>query len=160
MVVHWPVPFLMGGLYLIDSPGVGESELMTQRVTAYMKEAVTFIYIINTTAAGGMTEGRLEKLLAINTQQTNMSSLRTFNPRAALFIFNKWDKIREDTKMMIKDVVLEKLRNRWPTLDEEDQVHYLSVTEAKKYIEHNIGIPTESDRVSTFSQDVLFIFEC
>jgi predicted GTPase len=145
VVVHWPIPFLTAGLYLVDSPGIGESDFMNERVIAYMREAIAFIYIINTTAAGGVTAGRLDKLLTINTQQTDLASLKTFNPRAALFVFNKWDKIKDDVKTTIKDVVLEKLRSKWPKakFDEEDQVHYLSVTVAKNCLELKIVLPPE-----------------
>jgi hypothetical protein len=40
-------------VFLVDSPGVGESDPMTAKVLSYLPKAVAFIYIINSGVNGG-----------------------------------------------------------------------------------------------------------
>lgn len=44
---------------IVDTPGVGESEDMTNILMDYLSEAVAFIYVINTTNAGGIQDDRV-----------------------------------------------------------------------------------------------------
>ena len=41
-------------MVIIDSPGIGESEIMDEVVTHYLPEAFAFIYVINSANAGGI----------------------------------------------------------------------------------------------------------
>ena len=59
--------------------------------------------------------------------KTNETDLKMFDPRSALFIFNKCDKLSEQEMIETKDRVLERINLKWPNLDEAKQVHYLSV---------------------------------
>ena len=47
------------GITIVDSPGIGESEQMTRLVTEYMPKAFGFIYVINSSNAGGVQPGRV-----------------------------------------------------------------------------------------------------
>ena len=51
--------FFQAGLFLVDSPGLGENEVMDQRTRSYVREAVAFIYLINCESGGGYSEGRV-----------------------------------------------------------------------------------------------------
>ena len=45
---------LQKGIAIIDSPGVGESDEMDEMVIKYLPEAFAFIYVANSTIAGGV----------------------------------------------------------------------------------------------------------
>ena len=57
--LFWPCEWLKGGVSLVDSPGVGESEEMTNMVKEYIPLATSFIYVINTENAGGIHPDRV-----------------------------------------------------------------------------------------------------
>ena len=44
---------------IIDSPGVGESAIMDEIVKQYLPQAFAFIYVINSTNAGGVQKDRV-----------------------------------------------------------------------------------------------------
>ena len=44
---------------IVDSPGVGESEDLNEPVLNYLPRAFCFIYVINSTNAGGIQEDRV-----------------------------------------------------------------------------------------------------
>ena len=44
---------------IVDSPGVGESEVMDEFVVNYMSNAFCFMYVINTHNAGGVQKDRV-----------------------------------------------------------------------------------------------------
>ena len=56
------------GVVIIDSPGVGESEIMDEIVREYLPEAFTFIYVINCTNAGGVQKDRVSLIRKYNLQ--------------------------------------------------------------------------------------------
>ena len=60
------------GVVIIDSPGVGESEIMDEIVREYLPEAFAFIYVINCTNAGGVQKDRVS--LIRNTICNSISS--------------------------------------------------------------------------------------
>jgi predicted GTPase len=47
-------------VYLVDSPGVGESKEMNKKVLQYLPKAAAFIYIVNSSVnGGGISENRV-----------------------------------------------------------------------------------------------------
>ena len=44
---------------IVDSPGVGESDVMSEFVVNYMPHAFCFMYVINSANAGGVQEDRV-----------------------------------------------------------------------------------------------------
>lgn len=56
------------GVVIIDSPGVGESEIMDEIVREYLPEAFAFIYVINRTNAGGVQKDRVSLIRKYNLQ--------------------------------------------------------------------------------------------
>ena len=44
---------------IIDSPGIGESDIMDEIVTRYLPQAFAFIYVINSANAGGVQKDRV-----------------------------------------------------------------------------------------------------
>lgn len=51
--------YLQNHATLVDTPGVGESNELTRKLTEYMSEAIAFIYVINTPNAGGVQKDRV-----------------------------------------------------------------------------------------------------
>lgn len=45
---------------MVDTPGVGIHEEMTNKLLDYMQEAVAFIYVINTPNGGGVQNDRVQ----------------------------------------------------------------------------------------------------
>lgn len=43
----------------MDSPGIGESDIMDDMVKEYLPEAFAFIYVINSVNAGGVQPDRV-----------------------------------------------------------------------------------------------------
>ena len=76
---------------------------------------------------------RISEVLSGNAAEMRSS----FNPSAALFVFNHWDRVQANVKNEserdeIKKRELEKLSSVWPNIDVEQQVFFLSVTEVSK----------------------------
>ena len=46
-------------MVIVDSPGIGESDIMDDIVKQYLPEAFAFIYVINTANAGGVQRDRV-----------------------------------------------------------------------------------------------------
>ncbi|KAL9963743.1 hypothetical protein ACROYT_G027277 [Oculina patagonica] len=57
--IFWPHQLLEKGVVIIDSPGIGESEIMDEIVTQYLPQAFAFIYVINSANAGGVQKDRV-----------------------------------------------------------------------------------------------------
>ena len=61
---------------IVDSPGVGENEVMDKSVVNYMPNALCFIYVINSGNAGGVQEDRV----SIRSLKNLNNSLRCSRP--------------------------------------------------------------------------------
>ena len=59
--------FFQTGVVIVDSPGIGESDIMDNIVVQYLPNAFAFIYVINSTMAGGVQKDRV----SVNSLQTN-----------------------------------------------------------------------------------------
>ena len=51
---------------IVDSPGVGESEVMDESVVSYMSNAFCFMYVINTFNAGGVQKDRVRIIVYVS----------------------------------------------------------------------------------------------
>ncbi|CAH1261587.1 NEK11 [Branchiostoma lanceolatum] len=129
--IFWPVAFLKGGVTIVDSPGVGESEMMDQIIAKYIPSAFAFIYIIDSSRGGGFQEDRLGRLLVKCKDQGLQSELEQFDPKKAIFVCNKWDQVPPMERQEVKDETIRKLGEMWEGLD-ESQVFIHSKTEAVK----------------------------
>ena len=47
------------GVVIVDSPGVGKSDIMDEIVVNYLPNAFAFIYVINSSNAGGVQRDRV-----------------------------------------------------------------------------------------------------
>ncbi|XP_078583516.1 dual serine/threonine and tyrosine protein kinase-like [Branchiostoma floridae x Branchiostoma japonicum] len=129
--IFWPLAFLKGGVTIVDSPGVGESEMMDDVIARYIPSAFAFIYIIDSSRAGGVQQDRLGRLLLKCKDQGARSELEQFDPTKAIFICNKWDLVPEGERHGVREETIRKLKEMWRGLD-ESQVFTHSNTEAEK----------------------------
>ena len=51
---------------IVDSPGVGESEVMNEFVLNYLSNAFSFMYVINTPNAGGVQKDRVRIIVHLS----------------------------------------------------------------------------------------------
>ena len=65
--------FFQTGVVIVDSPGIGESDIMDNIVVQYLPNAFAFIYVINSTMAGGVQKDRV----SVSSLQTNKYSEHT-----------------------------------------------------------------------------------
>ncbi|XP_078572721.1 uncharacterized protein LOC144859714 [Branchiostoma floridae x Branchiostoma japonicum] len=140
--IYWPLPLLEGGIFIVDSPGVGESSEMDEHVSKYISEAYAFMYVINSANAGGVQPGRLLKLLDLS-KRIGPKDLHLFDPKAAIFVCNKWDQVPDHEKEEVKRDTLRKLQKYWPSLD-GSQLFYLSAFKAQEAVGY---VTTDLDRL-------------
>ncbi|XP_067035313.1 uncharacterized protein [Acropora muricata] len=128
------------GIVIIDSPGVGESDIMDEIVTEYLPRAFAFIYTINSPNAGGVQKDRLEKLLE-NVRNTFLDGKWQLPAKCALFVCNKWDQVPENEDKEVRCHIVKKLKQSWPNLDPSTQITFMSTLNATTA--QNLGIVTE-----------------
>ncbi|XP_035663959.1 bacterial dynamin-like protein [Branchiostoma floridae] len=134
--IFWPLPLLEGGIVIVDSPGVGESDMMDKVVADYIPNAFAFLYIINSANAGGVQHDRLGKLLKLYAEKENV-----FNSESAMFICNKWDLVEAEAPAKeqeeMKTNTFRKLSQMWPDL-KESQVFYVSTKKERQILKLNL----------------------
>ncbi|XP_066272439.1 uncharacterized protein [Branchiostoma lanceolatum] len=127
--IFWPLAYLKGGIVIVDSPGIGESDDMTKHVISYLPQAFAFIYVINSGTAGGVQEDRLQNLLKMISEKKDGDWLHHFNPEAAIFVCNKWDQVPGKEADEVNHDTWKKLKRCWPGI-KEHQLYYLSAKTA------------------------------
>ena len=50
---------VQGGIFIVDSPGIGESREMNELVKEFLPSAFAFIYVVNSSNAGGLQPDRV-----------------------------------------------------------------------------------------------------
>lgn len=48
-------------MVIVDSPGIGDSEQVNRITLDYLPQAYAFIYVLNSSNAGGLQEDRVSK---------------------------------------------------------------------------------------------------
>ncbi|XP_078692557.1 uncharacterized protein LOC144922392 isoform X3 [Branchiostoma floridae x Branchiostoma belcheri] len=123
--IYLPINYLKSGVFLVDSPGIGESPAMTSVAMDYLSEAFAFIYVINSASAGGVQEDRLQALLQAVNSRKGEDDRPLFSPRSAIFVCNKWDLIPPSEREAVKQDTIRKLKASWPGFT-TDQLFFLS----------------------------------
>lgn len=54
---------------LVDTPGLGESKTLIKHVSRYLEKSFGFIYVVNSSNAGGVHEGRVSFHFGICSQK-------------------------------------------------------------------------------------------
>ncbi|XP_076095900.1 uncharacterized protein LOC143066919 isoform X2 [Mytilus galloprovincialis] len=146
--IYWPTNVIEEGLVIIDTPGFGEIQ-MHQSFQKYLSKSCGFIYVVNTSNAGGVQRGRLKDFLrnVVNTLDEE------FNPSSTLFVCNKWDVVPIKDRDEIKRNIVHKLEPIFQGLREE-QIFYFSTTEAKRAMEYGAMDPAHKDFISKGLQNL------
>ncbi|XP_068736285.1 uncharacterized protein [Montipora capricornis] len=137
--LFWPHSLLETGIVIIDSPGVGESELMDEIVTQYLPQAFAFIYVINSPYAEGVQKDIFQKLLE-NVRNVYLEGKGQLPSKCALFVCNKWDQVTVKEAEKTKTHIVKNLKRCWPGLDPASQIICMSTLNATKG--QNVGIVT------------------
>lgn len=101
--IELPVPFLKGNTILVDTPGLGGSGNVTQKLIEYLPNAWAFIFVIDVSSAGGLQKDRLPEILQRITNLRKQSEMPCFSPENAVFITNKWDLVKKQIDSSDKD---------------------------------------------------------
>ncbi|XP_066299950.1 bacterial dynamin-like protein [Branchiostoma lanceolatum] len=137
--IFWPSPILHEGIFLVDSPGVGDDSKLDSITSNYLSQACAFIYVINTANAGGVQPDRVLRIIQQSLSQIPESG---FHPKSAIFVFNKWDQVPKWEEEEVKVQMIKRLQKSWPELDPTSQVFYMSVQKAAECQRSGVG-PTE-----------------
>ncbi|XP_070564252.1 uncharacterized protein [Ptychodera flava] len=130
-----PIPLLKNGIFIVDSPGIGENDVMDAIVTGYLNEAFAFVYVINSANAGGVQEDRLQRFLRLVLERKSPDEQLKFNTRAAIFVCNKWDCVPKKESELVKEDTMKKLQRCWPGLTMA-QVFFLSTKNASSALKN------------------------
>nr|XP_022297349.1 uncharacterized protein LOC111106816 [Crassostrea virginica] len=137
IVVQYPFPFLEKGIVLVDTPGIGESKAMIKHVSKYLEKSFGFIYVVNSSNAGGVHEGRLKDFLRTVTNNTT----EDLHQYSTMFICNKWETVSDNFKGEVRINTKRKLQKFFPRMT-DDQLFFMSVKQVIPLI--NMQNTTES----------------
>ncbi|XP_060586734.1 bacterial dynamin-like protein isoform X2 [Ruditapes philippinarum] len=143
--VYLPITMLHSGLVFVDTPGIGENEFLENYLMEYIRshQILGFVYIIMTDNALGIAEDRLVNLMSlIIKSQRSSNDVVKFNPKAALFVCNRWDMVPQESKKAVRENALKQLEKAWPDFDSSHAV-FFSTFKAKQEIGVNKGYVTE-----------------
>ncbi|CAG2216178.1 unnamed protein product [Mytilus edulis] len=129
--IYFPVPMLKGNTVIVDTPGIGTTAIpeLTARLFEFLPRAVSFIYIIDASRAGGLEQDRLLAIFEELRKRRQNGKLIEFDVSRTIFVCNKWDLVEEEDED-VWNYILEKLREHWPNFNEK-QLFKLSVKEEK-----------------------------
>ena len=82
----------------------------------------------------------MEKLIE-HARQISLDKQRESSSNCALFVCNKWDQVPSKESDQVKNYVVTKLTQCWPSLDPESQIIYMSAKEASEA--QKLGVVTE-----------------
>lgn len=149
--IYWPVPMLKEYAMFVDTPGVGESKEMTEKLLEYLPEALAFIYVINSSNAGGVQEDRLRYIFKKQHELEEKGISHKIDPECAIFVCNKWDQVlnSKEGEEKVWEEIARKLQACWPTERDVDitrQMFKMSVTKDLQRQEAGLGY---SDKLQT-----------
>ncbi|XP_052691975.1 uncharacterized protein LOC128170024 [Crassostrea angulata] len=121
------IPFLKDNTIIVDTPGIGGSGLVTEKLMEYLPNALSFIFVINVASAGGMQKDRLPEILKSIIQLQMRNEMPCFECDNVIFITNKWDTIvteydssEEDEETKTWKKLQSDIKERWPLVKEEN----------------------------------------
>ncbi|KAL4237147.1 hypothetical protein ACF0H5_005527 [Mactra antiquata] len=123
---------------IVDTPGIGETDTLTEILLSYLPKAVAFIFVVNSANSGGIQEDYLLRIL--NHQKSILTKGNvpvSMDYNTTLFVCNKWDKVLHEEERVWK-YIKEKLDEHVPDFPEE-QIVKMSVTEADRFRKSGLG---------------------
>lgn len=134
--IYLPLTMLESGLVLVDTPGVGENEYLQEYLMEYIHshQILGFMYVIMTDNALGIAEDRLVNLMSlIIKSQRNSTDIVKFNPKAALFVCNRWDMVPDKDKKEVRANTLKQLSKCWPDFDPSSTVFFSTAVAQREF---------------------------
>lgn len=124
--VELTFPLLEDKMILVDTPGIGGSGNVTNKLIEYLPNALIFIFVINAGSAGGMQSDRLPEIIRAILLLHLENEMPCFDPRNVIFITNKWDTLYseddssdEDEETKTWTTLKTDIKRRWPSVREE-----------------------------------------
>ncbi|VDI07942.1 Hypothetical predicted protein [Mytilus galloprovincialis] len=134
--IDWPIPILQDDAVIVDTPGIGTSSKLTSCLLDYLPKAISLIYVINSSNAGGVQNDRLLKIFEAQSEGTCLYKL---DPNRAIFVCNKWDQISKREENKVSTYIVKELKKSWPNF-QEDQMFKLSAKTVSKNCTYNMNI--------------------
>ncbi|XP_056001412.1 uncharacterized protein LOC125654391 isoform X2 [Ostrea edulis] len=128
IVIQYPFPLLEEGIVLVDTPGLGESKTLIKHVSRYLEKSFGFIYVVNSSNAGGVHEGRLKDFLRTVVNMTD----EEMHHDCTMFICNKWETVPDKFKEEVRIDTMRKLQKFFRNIT-EDQLFFMSVDETQRH---------------------------
>lgn len=122
--IGFPIHFLKANTILVDTPGIGGSGEVTHKLKEYLPNALSFIFVINASSAGGMQKDRLPEILEELLKLILDSEMPCFHPESVIFLTNKWDLVEHQAEekeevTQVWERLKSDLQRRWPSVKEE-----------------------------------------
>lgn len=119
--IYMPVPLLQGNVIIVDTPGFGDQEHkdVADKMMSYLPNALSFVFVLNVSNAGGMQDDRLIPVLS--KVRDSMDGMVSFSPEDVIFLLNKWDTISHEDVEQQETFFLkakECLHQTWKELDD------------------------------------------
>uniref|UniRef100_A0A8W8NX32 Uncharacterized protein n=1 Tax=Magallana gigas TaxID=29159 RepID=A0A8W8NX32_MAGGI len=121
--VELTFPLLEGNMILVDTPGIGGSGNVTDKLIEYLPNALLFIFVINAGSAGGMQNDRLPQIIKAILLLHLENEMPCFHPQNVIFITNKWDTLfseddssDEDEETKTWNTLKTDIKRRWPSV--------------------------------------------
>lgn len=113
-------------MILVDTPGIGGSGNVTDKLIEDLPNALLFIFVINAGSAGGMQNDRLPQIIKAILLLHLENEMPCFHPQNVIFITNKWDTLfseddssDEDEETKTWNTLKTDIKRRWPSVREE-----------------------------------------
>ncbi|RMX55977.1 hypothetical protein pdam_00021724 [Pocillopora damicornis] len=130
--LFFPHPLFKENVMIVDSPGVGESDVMSSFVLNYLPRAFCFMYVLCTSNAGGIQPDRLGKLLTCAQDLRKSANLDlSLSAACTLFVCNKWDLVEDNEREEVKRDTVKRLTRILGNFNPKSQIVYLSCKTAQ-----------------------------
>ncbi|XP_063419671.1 uncharacterized protein LOC134704820 [Mytilus trossulus] len=125
--ISLPIPLLKSHTLIIDTPGIGTSPELNNRLLDFLPNAMAFIYIINSSNAGGLQGDRLLQIFESQNDRVKRTRMQEFDTKTTIFVCNKWEQVPEEEEEDVMNFICSVLKDSWPNLNVEGQIYKLSV---------------------------------
>ncbi|KAH3734362.1 hypothetical protein DPMN_040801 [Dreissena polymorpha] len=149
--IYWHVPLLGDNTHvtLVDSPGIGDNQKLSDELLNYLPDASALIFVIDSSNCGGIQDDKLGRIFSRFNSEIKDRNLFSFDPKCTMFILNKWDKLEKkidepDLEDAVWQNTLEKLTENLTGYSWETCMYKMSIDDAIKY--RDCGMVSEKYR--------------
>ncbi|KAL3883407.1 hypothetical protein ACJMK2_029674 [Sinanodonta woodiana] len=152
--IYWPISSLHENIVLVDTPGIGERDVLTKQVVEFVPKYAGYIFVVDSSRAGGVQDYGIRQLIeAIAVSASNEDHMNGLSN--ALFVCNKWDLVpKQDREAVLKDTK-RKISKYCGQLEEWQIVQFNADLDLK--LQEWKASPTDSFKTLLESLDTLMI---